>query len=49
MTVLVTCLVVLLSCSLAGLLMGPLPDFSDPLVVSVFDMAIMLSQAPVKL
>ncbi|KAG5265545.1 hypothetical protein AALO_G00243670 [Alosa alosa] len=32
MTVLVMCLVVLLSCSLAGLLMGPLPDFSDPLV-----------------
>ncbi|KAL2099108.1 hypothetical protein ACEWY4_005588 [Coilia grayii] len=30
--VLVTCFVVLLSCSVAGLLMGPLPDFSDPLV-----------------
>ena len=28
------CALVLLGCSLAGLLIGPLPDFSDPLMVS---------------
>lgn len=49
MTVLVMCLAVLLSCSLAGLLIGPLPDFSDPLVVSASDMAIMLCQSLVRL
>lgn len=34
LAVLVGCAVVLLGCSLAGLLIGPLPDFSDPLMVS---------------
>ncbi|XP_062863980.1 protein dispatched homolog 2 [Trichomycterus rosablanca] len=32
MTVLVVCVVVLLAFSLAGILIGPLPDFSDPLL-----------------
>uniref|UniRef100_A0A4W5JWU9 Dispatched RND transporter family member 2 n=1 Tax=Hucho hucho TaxID=62062 RepID=A0A4W5JWU9_9TELE len=32
LAVLVGCAVVLLGCSLAGLLIGPLPDFSDPLM-----------------
>ncbi|XP_061071898.1 protein dispatched homolog 2 [Conger conger] len=32
MAVLVACAVVLLGCSLAGILIGPLPDFSDPLL-----------------
>ncbi|KAM4625877.1 protein dispatched homolog 2 [Polymixia lowei] len=32
LTVLVGCAMVLLGCSLAGLLIGPLPDFSDPLL-----------------
>ncbi|KAJ8353593.1 hypothetical protein SKAU_G00211600 [Synaphobranchus kaupii] len=32
MAVLVTCALVLLGCSLAGILIGPLPDFSDPLL-----------------
>ncbi|KAJ8399481.1 hypothetical protein AAFF_G00411930 [Aldrovandia affinis] len=31
MAVLVTCALILLGCSLAGILIGPLPDFSDPL------------------
>ncbi|MBN3274311.1 DISP2 protein, partial [Polyodon spathula] len=31
MAVLITCAVVFLVCSLAGVLIGPLPDFSDPL------------------
>lgn len=34
MTVLISCAVVLLAFSLAGILIGPLPDFSDPLAVS---------------
>ncbi|XP_035240056.1 protein dispatched homolog 2 [Anguilla anguilla] len=32
MAVLVTCALVLFGCSLAGILIGPLPDFSDPLL-----------------
>ncbi|XP_071354148.1 protein dispatched homolog 2 [Trachinotus anak] len=32
LTVLVSCAVLLLGCSLAGLFIGPLPDFSDPLL-----------------
>uniref|UniRef100_A0A8C2HF33 Dispatched homolog 2 (Drosophila) n=1 Tax=Cyprinus carpio TaxID=7962 RepID=A0A8C2HF33_CYPCA len=32
MTVLILCTVVLFGCSLAGILTGPLPDFSDPLL-----------------
>ncbi|XP_026141744.1 protein dispatched homolog 2 isoform X2 [Carassius auratus] len=32
MTVLISCTVVLFACSLAGILTGPLPDFSDPLL-----------------
>ncbi|KAI1895664.1 hypothetical protein AGOR_G00108550 [Albula goreensis] len=32
MAVLVLCTLVLLGCSLAGILIGPLPDFSDPLL-----------------
>ncbi|XP_040055307.2 protein dispatched homolog 2 isoform X2 [Gasterosteus aculeatus] len=32
LAVLVSCAVLLLGCSLAGLLIGPLPDFSDPLL-----------------
>ncbi|KAJ8291123.1 hypothetical protein GJAV_G00021650 [Gymnothorax javanicus] len=32
MAVLVTCALLLLCCSLAGILVGPLPDFSDPLL-----------------
>lgn len=35
MTVLISCTVVLFACSLAGILTGPLPDFSDPLLVSI--------------
>lgn len=36
LAVLVGCAVLLLGCSLAGLFIGPLPDFSDPLLVSQF-------------
>ncbi|XP_056333565.1 protein dispatched homolog 2 [Danio aesculapii] len=32
MTVLISCTLVLLACSLAGILTGPFPDFSDPLL-----------------
>lgn len=35
LAVLVGCAVLLLGCSLAGLFIGPLPDFSDPLLVSL--------------
>lgn len=33
LAVLVGCAALLLGCSLAGLFIGPLPDFSDPLLV----------------
>lgn len=35
LAVLVGCAMLLLGCSFAGLFIGPLPDFSDPLLVSV--------------
>lgn len=34
LALLVGCAVLLLGCSVAGLLIGPLPDFSDPLQVN---------------
>lgn len=35
LAVLLGCAMLLLGCSLAGLFIGPLPDFSDPLLVSL--------------
>lgn len=34
LAVLISCTILLFACSLAGILSGPLPDFSDPLSVS---------------
>lgn len=36
LAMLIGCAVLLLGCSLVGLLVGPLPNFSDPLLVSQF-------------